>query len=80
MKFVRKYNLYGIEYYEVIYKSGRIVTYSRERLPKTVKAFLAGKQGREQFDRVFNRTETIYEKDSRAYTWMKSLPLQPRQR
>ena len=61
MKFVRKYNLYGIEYYEVIYKSGRIVTYSRERLPKTVKAFLAGKQGREQFDKVFNRTETIYE-------------------
>lgn len=61
MRFVRKYNLYGIEYYEVIYKSGRIVTYSRERLPKTIKAFLAGKEGREQFDKVFNRTETIYE-------------------
>lgn len=61
IRFIRKYNLYRTVYYEVIYKSGRIATYSLERLPNTVKSFLVGKQGKEQFDKVFNRTETIYE-------------------
>jgi hypothetical protein len=64
IKFIRKYEFYGSTAYEVIYMSGRIVSFrdtQTEKMPATVKAFLDGKQPREQYDKLFKRTEYIYE-------------------
>lgn len=63
IKFVRKYEFYGSAAYEVIYHSGRLVSYwdsQIKKMPATVKAFLEGKQPREQYDKLFKRTEYIY--------------------
>lgn len=66
IKFIRKYDFYNSTAYEVIYHSGRIVSYwdsQIEKMPATVKAFLEGKKPREQYDKVFRRTEYIYQED-----------------
>lgn len=63
IKFVRMYKMYRENWFEVIYTSGRIHTYVGEpNLPKTVSTFVTTATKRtEQYDRVFNRPEMIYE-------------------
>lgn len=62
IKFVRAYNLYGGDYYDVIYRSGRVVTVGVDDMPKTVRAFVENaKTVRHQYDSVYKRSETIYE-------------------
>ncbi len=63
IKFVRMYKMYRENWYEVIYNSGRIHTYAGEQnLPYTVREYVATANKRtEQYDKVFNRLEMIYE-------------------
>jgi len=61
IKFVRKYDFYNHECYEVVYNSHRCVAYFCRPIPKTVKDFITGKTPHEQYDKVFKRTEFIYE-------------------
>ena len=63
IKFVRMYKMYRENWYEVIYNSGRIHTYAgEENLPCTAREYVTTASKRtEQYDKVFNRTEMIYE-------------------
>ena len=64
IRFIRKYKLYNYDWYEIIYAgTNRIRTIMLDgntKLPSTAVKFLEGKQGVEQYDRIFNRQETIY--------------------
>lgn len=65
IKFVRKYENYRENWYDVIYHSGRAYTYCECDLPKTVAAFVAtATRRKEQYDRTAprqNKYEMIYE-------------------
>lgn len=62
IKFVRMYKMYREDWFDVVYHSGRIVTYTQPRLPSTVEKFVAEATTRtEQYDTVFKRHEMIYE-------------------
>lgn len=61
IRFVRMYKMYRENWYEVIYRSGRIVTYTEPELPATVNAFVESSTIREQqHDKVFHRDEMLY--------------------
>ena len=61
IKFVRMYKMYREDWFEVVYHSGRIVTYTQPNLPRTVEKFIDMATGREErYTKVFNRTEMIY--------------------
>ena len=40
IKFVRKYNLYKITVYDIVYKSGKCLTRTEDELPKTAREFM----------------------------------------
>lgn len=62
IKFVRMYKMHRENWFEVIYHSGRIVTYTQPELPCTVEAFIdAATIRKEYFDTIFKRMEMIYE-------------------
>lgn len=65
IKFVRKYENYRENFYDVIYRSGRVYTYSEPDLPKTIINFVTNATKRtEQYDRTStraNKWEMIYE-------------------
>ena len=65
IKFVRKYEMYGHEYLDVIYKTNRAYMYAIEpnhHLPLTIANFMVNaSKVTTQYDKVFNRQETIYE-------------------
>lgn len=59
--FVLHYAMYREDWFDVIYESGRVVTYTLPDLPKTVQAFLEESNDvRKQYSKVFNRDEWIY--------------------
>ena len=61
IKFVREYEAHRSKWYDVIYFSGRIYTYQKKKLPRTVRDYVARASRRtEGYDKVFNRAETIY--------------------
>lgn len=61
IRFVRMYKMYRENWYEVIYRSGRVVTYTEPELPATVNAFVESSTIREQQrDKVFHRDEMLY--------------------
>lgn len=61
IRFVREYTMYRENWYEVIYHSGRIVTYTEPELPATVVDFMFSSNiRREQYDKVFKRDEKLY--------------------
>lgn len=61
IKFVRMYKMYRENWYDVIYHSGRVCTYTEPYLPATVEKFVNSSDIREeQYDKVFNRVEMIY--------------------
>lgn len=61
IKFVRMYKYYRSNWYDVVYESGRVVTYLDIHLPKTVERFVESATGREeQYCKIFKRTEMIY--------------------
>ena len=62
IKFVRTFAAWNSEWYDVVYESGRIYGGVLADAPRTVKNFIVtAKSKREQYDKVFKRTETIYE-------------------
>ena len=63
IKFVRMYKMYREDWFDVVYKSGRIHTYAgAHNLPKTALEYVEKASKRtEQHDKVFNRSEMIYE-------------------
>ena len=62
IKFVRMYKMYREDWFDVVYHSGRIVTYTQPNLPGTVEKFIDAATVRtEQFDKLFKRYEMIYE-------------------
>ena len=62
IKFVRTYSWYGGDYYDVIYRSGRVVTMGVDDMPKTVRAFIENaKTVHQEYDRTFKKLDTIYE-------------------
>lgn len=55
------YAMYREDWFDVIYKSGRVVTYTLPDLPKTVHAFLKESNDvRQQYSKVFKRDEWLY--------------------
>ena len=61
IKFVRKYQMYGRTYFDVVYNSFRVYSFTPDDLPKTARRFIDNaSETVNQFDRLFNRTETIY--------------------
>lgn len=61
IKFVRMYKMYRENWYDVVYHSGRVYTYTEPYLPATVEKFVNSSDIREeQYDKVFNRVEMIY--------------------
>lgn len=64
IKFIRSFTQYGIDWYDVIYKSGRCCSFTSDNLPKSAKMFLdAATSKKEEHDRTFKRTEIIYSMD-----------------
>ena len=62
IKFVRTYSWYGGDYYDVIYRSGRVVTMGVEDMPKTVHDFVkSAKLVYQQHNHTFDRVDTIFE-------------------
>ncbi len=62
IKFIRRYKMYGHTYYDVIYQSNRIYTFTEDDVPKTARRYMETANAiRDQIDRLFNRPETIYE-------------------
>ena len=60
IKFIRKYNMYRNTWIDIVYESGRVVTLEKHDIPKTVKAFIKGKNAIDQYDPVYKRNEIIY--------------------
>lgn len=61
IKFIRRYVMYRTDVFDIVYKSGRVVSKTLEDLPKTAQAFLDSATHIEhQWDSVYNRGETIY--------------------
>lgn len=63
IKFIRKYDMYRENWYDVVYHSGKIFTYvGEENLPKTALEYVTTATKRtEQYDKLFKRSEMIYE-------------------
>ena len=62
IKFIRKYEAYRENWYDVIYYSGKIYTFLETELPKTAREFIETATKRtEQYDKLFKRSEMIYE-------------------
>lgn len=68
IKFIREYDFYGTLYYDVVYgKPGnpsRLRMYSKDDVPKTVQKWLEDKEGEVQYNKVFEREETIYKAET----------------
>lgn len=68
---VRVYQFYDEEYADVMYESGRLVSYAVNELPQTVKDWMVDKDWTVQYDKVYKRNEVIYkdkgEKKMRKY-------------
>lgn len=61
IKFVRMYKMYRENWYDVIYHSGRVCTYTEPELPATVEKFFNSSEHRkQQHNKTFNRDEMIY--------------------
>lgn len=61
IKFVRHYQAYREDWFDVVYESGRCYTYRLPDLPKTVDDFIQSAEScEEQYDRTFKRKEYIY--------------------
>lgn len=61
IKFIRMYKMYREDWFDVVYHSGRTVTYTQPNLPSTAEKFIEAATGRkEQFDKFYKRTEMIY--------------------
>lgn len=61
IKSVREYVSYNHTWYDIIYKSGRIVTLPDEDIPKTARDFLANATRLEEwYNSIFKRTEIIH--------------------
>lgn len=61
IRFVRMYKMYRENWYEVIYHSGRVVTYTEPSLPATVGAFVGSATiRRQEYDKVMKRDEMLY--------------------
>ena len=62
IKFVRSYEFYGFDCFDVVYHSGRVRTFTEnEKLPRTVSDFIINApKAKRVFDKTFNRTEDIY--------------------
>lgn len=70
IKFVREYKPFPAaedNYFDVVYaKSNRLCFYtSAEELPETVKKWLKDKEGTVQYNRTFDREETIYQAETK---------------
>lgn len=62
IEFIRLYKSeFGGEWADIVYESGRVVTVSQSKIPKTAKKWLEGKEGRKQYDSVYKREETIFD-------------------
>ena len=61
IKFIREYASYKHTWYEIIYKSGRIITLPDEDIPKTAREYITNATRREeQYNSIFNRHEVIH--------------------
>ena len=61
IKFVRKYEMYRENWYDVVYHSGRVCTYTEPEIPATVERFIESSEIREeQYDKTFHRAEMLY--------------------
>ena len=61
IKFVRHYQAYREDFFDVIYYSRRCITYTLPDLPKTVVSFIErSTKCEKQFDKTFKREEFIY--------------------
>jgi hypothetical protein len=55
------YKMYREDWFEVVYHSGRIVTYTQLNLPRTVEKFIDMATSRKEVcTEIFNRTVIIY--------------------
>jgi len=55
------YEAYRENWYEVVYGSNKVFTFTENELPKTVLNFVLSAENRiEQYDKVFKRTEMLY--------------------
>ena len=62
IKRVFMYKMYREDWFEVVYHSGRIVTYTLSNLPKTVENFVLVATSRTMhYSKLFNRHEMVYE-------------------
>ena len=68
IKFVREYKLFpesSETWFDVLYaKSNRLCVYTADDLPKTVQKWLEDKVGNTQYNKVFERDETIYKAET----------------
>lgn len=65
IKFIRKYCMYRMCIYEVIYKSGRCLNYSGKELSKTARQYIAEAEAHGTVTKqpyIFDGEEIIYEK------------------
>ena len=61
IKFVRMYKMYRENWYDVVYHSGRVVSYLEPDLPATVERFVESSTIRkQQYDKAFHRDEMLY--------------------
>ena len=60
IRFIRKYEMYGDEYIDIIYESGRIYGSALRDAPKVAIDYMSRATSKEQYDRVFKRQEIIY--------------------
>lgn len=61
IKFVRHFQQYGEDWYDVVHESGRCYSYIAKDLPKTAEEFVKSAWScEEQYDKTFQRNEYIY--------------------
>ena len=60
IRFIRKYEMYGDEYIDIIYESGRLCGKPLRDAPKTAIDYMSRATSKEQFDKVHKRSEIIY--------------------
>ena len=60
IKFVRVYKLYREDWYDVVYHSGRVVTYLMPDLPTTVERFIESSVIREEQHDKYHGAEMLY--------------------
>ena len=57
---IRQYMWYDEEWYDIMYESGRLVSYPVESLPKTAQRWMVDKEWDVQYDKLYKRNEVIY--------------------